>query len=251
METRESSSGFPTRPAHMPGGVRLWRIDLRAHSVGAEDLCTAAERSRADRFVFAADRTRFLAARGALRRLLGQYLGLQPNRVHLVVGPRGKPALAEAAGLHFNLSHCKDEALIAISFAGEVGVDIELMRPLPDALDLARRFFAPDEVAALECAEPSRSADEFLRCWTRKEACLKATGLGLALDTRSFSVGAGRSPRRVQLIAGDVRIGLSLQSVDFDGAVTVLAAVAVVGDRDFSLGFENAPFGRVPELSAQ
>lgn len=245
--SRESSPH--AGPAPERGTVDLWRADLKMHVDGAEDICSAEELQRASRFMFAKHRKRYMAARGALRRVLGRYLNSCPAQIRLAKGAEGKPELAESMGLRFNISHCDDEALIAISRNLEVGVDLELDRQLPDALSLARRFFATEEVAALESAEPARQVGAFFDCWTRKEACLKATGLGLTVDTRCFSVGIGSAARTVEIVTRDTSFNIALKGVEFDFGARAFAAVAVIGDARSRLELETALSARVQDLT--
>jgi 4'-phosphopantetheinyl transferase len=147
------------------------------------------ERRRAARFRFERDRRRFQAARGALRELLAGYLDERPERIRFVEGRHGKPELAEAgSALRFNVSHSGERALCALSLRRELGVDIEQLRELADAEALARRFFSAAESAELAALpEPQRLA-AFFRCWTRKEAYLKAVGAGLLQPLADFDV---------------------------------------------------------------
>jgi len=176
--------------------VDLVRIPLDQPPPVVDDLAkllAPGERERAYRFRFTRDRGRFIVARAALRQLLGASLGQPPSLVAFTYGPNGKPALADAgAGLCFNLSHSAELALCALAPGTELGVDVEAHRPLDDMDALAERFFAPAEVAWLQQQADRMAA--FFRLWTCKEAYVKALGLGLSLDTRSFAVdlAAGR-----------------------------------------------------------
>jgi len=141
------------------------------------------ERERAARFRFARDRNRFIAARGLLRAMLGRYLGIDPAELRFAYGPNGKPELAGSLahpGLQFNVAHSENLALFAFSRAGNVGVDLEWIRPLDDAEELAARFFSPGECALLRQHPEDRQIGAFFDFWTRKEAWLKATGEGIA-----------------------------------------------------------------------
>lgn len=189
---------------------RLWHVALSAPAGGAAPhdaslapaslaLLSSAERARAQRFVFARDRVRYVQAHAALRQLLAQALG-QADPAALVFGARadGKPWLPAAPRLRFNLSHSADTAVIALSDQAEVGVDVEHPHALPDALALAAAHATAAERAALATLPtPAQRAAAFLRLWTRKEACLKAVGSGLALAPHLLEVGlaVGAQPR--------------------------------------------------------
>jgi 4'-phosphopantetheinyl transferase len=169
--------------------AHLWRLDLNAPG-GEEtalDILNDEERARAARFHFERDRQRFIAGRGALRRILAAYLGRSPADLVFTVGPHGKPTV-ENLGLEFNLSHSGGWGLLAVTRDRRVGVDVERVRVDFAGEDIARRFFAPAEVEALAGSAPDQYATGFFRCWTRKEAYVKARGDGLSLALDRFEV---------------------------------------------------------------
>ncbi|MBL8861131.1 MAG: 4'-phosphopantetheinyl transferase superfamily protein [Planctomycetes bacterium] len=138
-------------------------------------------------------RTRFGAARAWLRTMLARASTTEPTAVRFERGPHGKPAWLDPRGvpvLQFNLSRSGPYAVLALASRAALGVDVEVLRELPDCDELEPLVLAPNErarVAALDVVERSR---EFLRCWTRKEAVSKGLGTGLALDPRAFEIGA-------------------------------------------------------------
>ena len=174
-------------------------------------LLSAAERERARRFAFGRDAGRFIVGRGRLRQLLGARLGVRPESVELVYGARGKPALANSGrnSLRFNLSHRDDLAVYALSWGCDVGIDVEAIRPLPDADAVAARFFSRPEHAAYRALDPRDRPLGFFQCWTRKEAFIKALGEGLSHPLDSFDVslapGAPAELLRVDPVRGDDR----------------------------------------------
>lgn len=182
----------PSLPVLAPDAVHVWRVGLDAMDPSEAGACLSPdEQARAARFVYPHHRRRFVAARAALRRVLGRYLALPPEALAFTYGPYGKPALAEglpAADLHFNLSHSEVVALLAVAQGRRVGVDVEQVRPDRALPALARRFFSPREVAAFEALPPAQWVEGFFNGWTRKEAYLKATGKGLTLGLHRFSV---------------------------------------------------------------
>lgn len=162
-----------------PGEVHAWTARVEdAEAAGVATHLGEDERARAARFQVAAPRRRYVAARGLLRRLLGQYLGAPAERIEIVSGRNGKPELP-GTPLHFSVSHSGDRVLLAFASDRAVGVDVEEIRPSADLLDVARRYFAAAEAEALGalCA-PERPA-AFFSLWTRKEACLKVDGEGV------------------------------------------------------------------------
>jgi 4'-phosphopantetheinyl transferase len=188
-----------------PGQIHTWFVSLDRSACGDWDwhaLLSPEERQRAARFRFDQDRDRFLAAHGILRRVLDSYL---PQPAELVYGANGKPALA-GGGLHFNLSHADDRALIAVSATVELGVDLERVRLESDASRIAELCFSPSERRALSLLPPSLQAEGFFKCWTRKEAFVKALGDGLFYPLTDFSVSLDESPdepARILEIGGD------------------------------------------------
>ncbi|MDB5731132.1 MAG: 4-phosphopantetheinyl transferase [Variovorax sp.] len=208
----------------------LWQIDLdEAPAPAALALLSPEEQARAQRFVFERDARRFIAAHVALRKILGKQAGMDGKPLHLVEGHFGKPAVAGLAGLHFNLSHSQGVGLIALSRTFEVGVDVEVLRPMPDALSLAQAHFTHAECAALAALPEAMRERAFFTCWTRKEACLKALGVGLQLSPASFEVGVAPVARMVNLATpeGMVRLALDSFSGLFDhGAQTMVFSLA-------------------------
>lgn len=191
------------------------------------------EQARAERFRFAVHRDRFVVARARLREILGALLGVAPGRLAFGYGARGKPSLARpfaAEDLRFNLSHADGLALYAIARRREVGVDVERVRPLPDAEDIAARFFSTQEQAALRSLAAPKREEAFFACWTRKEAYLKATGDGLArpLDAFDVSVLPGL-PARLERVEGDPLEAGRWWLAEVRPAAGYLGAVAVAG----------------------
>lgn len=170
--------------------IQLWCIPLHADAptlTRLSALLTPDEQQRADRFQFPDHRRRFIVGRGALRLLLAAYTGQAATDLRFAYGPKGKPALAGQT-LAFNLSHSGELALAAVTRTEPLGIDVERLRPLPDAADIAQRFFAADEAATLAAVAPERREAVFFRGWTRKEAYIKAVGDGLSLPLKSFAV---------------------------------------------------------------
>ena len=118
-----------------------------------------------------------------LRELLGRYLGILPGQVRFAYNAFGKPELSHEFGssLRFNLSHSADLALIGITTDTRIGVDLEYIRPQPEYFEIARSFFSATEVDELNGLPSPLQTEAFFNCWTRKEACLKAHGMGLAI----------------------------------------------------------------------
>jgi len=190
-----------TRPRLTPEAVRA-----------ASPLLSAAERRRASRFAFDCDRRRFVLARAQLRRLLAARLATRPEAVELVYGVHGKPALAPpfvTSDLRFNLSHSNDLVVYAFSRRCEIGIDVEAVRAMRDADDIAARFFSGWENRAYRSLHSRDKPLGFFHCWTRKEAFVKALGDGLSypLDRFDVSLAPGEPARlrRLERAPGDER----------------------------------------------
>lgn len=174
--------------------IQVWRINLAQDTAGEDRLkacLSAEERERTGRFHFAHDRRRFVIRRAALRHLLAAHLSVSPDAVRFLPGSHGKPGLlgqAGPAGLRFSCSHSADLGLVAMARGRELGVDLEQHRPLADAGDLTNAFFSPCEIAELKGVPPELKARSFFDCWSRKEAFVKAIGLGLSFPLHRFAV---------------------------------------------------------------
>ena len=189
------------------GTVHLWTVSLDA---GPDSVClllntlSGDERVRAARLRTTELRLRFIVAHGALRRILSQYVGMAPEQIRLEATALGKPSIV-GSPLTFNLSHSDGLAVCAVTAQGQVGVDVERVRPVTDATNIVRRYFAPNEVLKYESLPASERSAAFFSIWTRKEAFLKATGLGLQRGLDSFEVDitpAESSPRLVLTTPG-------------------------------------------------
>ena len=182
------SRRFPSRLELQSNDVHVVLLRLDQALPGARELLDEDERARADRFLFERHRHRFIRSHAWVRIVLGRCLDRAPESLRFTVGPYGKPRLVEAAiDLRFNLSHAGERALLAVTRGQEVGVDIEQERAIGTS-DLARRFFAPSECQALQAMGASEQIPAFFRCWTRKEAFIKAIGDGLACPLSGFEV---------------------------------------------------------------
>jgi 4'-phosphopantetheinyl transferase len=173
--------------------VHVWRASLElpdSRIAELERVLDVDEKQRARRFHFKKDQDRFIAARGLLRILLGRYLQCAPSEPRFALGRNGKPELASppVKSLQFNVSHSGSLALYAFSIEMPVGVDVEQVRPDVDAESIARKHFSSGEVQALLDLPAEQRIDAFFRCWTRKEAFIKARGDGILFGLKNFTV---------------------------------------------------------------
>lgn len=174
-----------------PAQVDLWWLDATGHGAGddpLEDVLTPAERSSVERAVSPELRHQRRFFRARQRQILSLYTGLEPRAHRFVEGPQGKPALADPAPLAYNLTHSGDCGLLAITGASAVGIDLESTTRAHPFDDLARRFFAPAEVAALQALGKAERRAAFFTTWVRKEAWVKALGTGLVTPLDQFIV---------------------------------------------------------------
>jgi 4'-phosphopantetheinyl transferase len=163
--------------------VHVWTVWLNIQSVAEKEqmeLLSSDERSRAVRFVRQIDRDRFVKAHSTVRTVLARYTGIAAAEVEFELSPHGRPALKSVPHLDFNLSHSGDLALIALRRGGRVGVDVEQTRPDIIESEVAERFFSRSELAQLGELRETEQVNAFYRCWTRKEAYLKALGCGIS-----------------------------------------------------------------------
>ena len=137
------------------------------------------ERERAETFLRAEDGRHWARSRLALRRVLSAYLGQEPRQIEISLEENGKPRLAEAVGLEFNLSHSGELALIVLSSPRPVGVDIEKVEPDRDLLPVAERALDAAAAERVRAAAPGERAAVFYEAWVRHEARLKCLGAGL------------------------------------------------------------------------
>jgi 4'-phosphopantetheinyl transferase len=176
--------------------VYVFRADLNvapAVLAGMVQVLSPDEHTRAGGFRFETHRRRFIAARALLRLILGSYLKQRPAELRFTYGWHGKPCLSPAndgGQIGFNISHSEESAVFAIAFGSEVGIDIECVRPLEDVEWLAQSVFSPAELDAYRHLTGPKKLEAFYRCWTRKEAFVKAVGDGLAypLDQLELSL---------------------------------------------------------------
>ena len=217
-----------------PGEVHVYRVGLEIDdsTLGRlADSLSDDEHSRARRFALPRLRRHFVAGRGILRALLGRYLEEVPSAVVLRYGPHGKPALAAnqvGVQLTFNLSHSAGLLLLAVARGGELGIDLERIRPQTRFLDIARRFFSPAETTALLALSEGLQREGFFRCWTRKEAFLKAHGGGLRVPLDSFEVSVDpRAGARLLGASWDPSAPLRWRLHDLEPGPGFVAALAV------------------------
>ena len=256
-------TGAPWRPSPVEVAVssdevHVWRASLDQPTWYVQRLTqilSADERLRAEQFHFEQDWRRFTVARGLLRRILSCYLDVKPSDLQFCYGPAGKPCLPRSemtdwGRVRFNLAHSRGLALYAITYDREVGIDLEHIRPMPDAEQIAARFFSSREVAAFRTTPPNKKLLAFFNCWTRKEAYLKANGDGLAQPLDQFEVSlAPGEPARLLRIHNDPQAASRWSIQELTPATGYAAAIAIE-NRSFSLTCYQQP-AEIPTFREQ
>lgn len=191
-----------------PDTVHVFRLTISADDPSSENdlvVLSVDERERAARYRFETDRSSFVRTRGALRGILGEFLGVRPAILLFDKETSGKPMLARTENvpdIRFNVSHCAGLSLIAVALGREVGIDAEsLSRPIEDRDAIAARFFSDSENSELAAYPEHERGAAFLRCWTRKEAVVKGLGTGFQLPLAEFSVSLDQDEPRLLEIA--------------------------------------------------
>ncbi|HEX4783495.1 MAG TPA: 4'-phosphopantetheinyl transferase superfamily protein [Candidatus Sulfotelmatobacter sp.] len=176
--------------------VHVWRVELAQVAPVEqrwEPILSADERTRAARFHFTKDRQRYTATRALLRMILGGYVNSDPKELVFRYSKNGKPWLncGPDGNVEFNVSHSGQVALLAFTQRRATGVDVEHIRENFDHEAIAGRFFSRQERQQLALLPPAERYRGFFRCWTRKEAYIKAEGTGLSLPLHQFDVSLG------------------------------------------------------------
>ena len=224
--------GFPDPPQLTDDIVHVISCRLDDATSRAVDILADGERQRAARFVSDADRRRYISAHAQLRMVLGRCLGRRAQSLRFARGTYGKPYVADGDNPHdvrFNMSHSGDRALIAVTLGREVGVDIEEEKGIGNPLAVAQHFFAPGERSVMAGLPEAARCAAFFRCWTRKEAVIKALGAGLSCSLDGFEVPLDEDapPRCRRLAVGGVDWQLASVPV---GTPYTAALAAPVGD---------------------
>lgn len=199
--------------------IQVWWADLdnpcRSHSE-LKELLSPDELERALRFKFPIDQQHFIAARGQLRVLLASYLSIEPAMVKFTYNTQGKPQLAgDSQPIEFNLAHSEGRALYAFALDVAVGIDLESQERDLEAEALAERFLSSAEYESLMALPIALRREAFLRAWTRKEAVIKALGLGLSFPLEEFTITLGPDePARLVSIKDDDAQAWSLISLE-------------------------------------
>ena len=211
-------------PIQLKVDLWLWPLQATLAERGAwHEILSDEERVRAARFVFPIHAERFTVAHGRMREVLGRVLDSDPASLQFALNAYGKPELTDF-DVHFSLSHSGDWAALAVA-AFPLGVDIEVIRPVER--ELPERFFSPAECQGLRVLPDPVWSPAFFRCWTRKEAVVKALGLGLSFPLEDFDVSfLEADPPRLRRLKGDAEAASAWHLHHFDVAAGCVGAIA-------------------------
>jgi 4'-phosphopantetheinyl transferase len=183
-------ASFKPAPELTDGQIHIWTISKRPLTSSdyiaflSKEEFTRASGMRSPQLF-----DRFVADHGALRLLLSAYLDMDPRKLPIAANSYGKPALnLPLCRLSFNMSHSGELTLIALCLDSAIGVDVEIIRPIAEWEEIASSHFSQHERESLQAEEPAERLNAFFRCWTRKEALIKAIGMGLSIPLDSFTV---------------------------------------------------------------
>jgi 4'-phosphopantetheinyl transferase len=222
------------QPTLTDNQVHVWRANLDLSTATIEKLATilsSDEITRANKFKFTKDRNSFIAARSILRQLLANYLQIKPEELEFEYSDRGKPRLSASMpnkSLQFNVSHSQQYALYGFIYNHAIGVDLEYLRSMSDAVKIAERFFSPREFQFISSCKEEQQHQVFFKFWTAKEAYLKATGTGLAgsIADVEISLDHTESPQLLA-IEGDKTATASWSMYSCIPEIDYLATIAI------------------------
>jgi 4'-phosphopantetheinyl transferase len=176
------------RPPLSIGEIHVWTARLADQHHATADLLrilSREERAQAAQFSFERDRMRFIQAHGVVRQILSNYCDADAATLTFARNHHGKPYLiprANGPNLQFSVSHSSDCCMLAVRLDHPIGIDVEKVRDLPRAIDIAQRFFTPAETRALAALQGTLRRDAFFALWTHKEATVKGLGISLAAN---------------------------------------------------------------------
>jgi len=224
-------------PPLADGDIHVWLVELEGEPEEASRAYLSdKELERAARFKFDRHRDEFIKCRGALRSLLGGYLGRNPADIELANGPKGKPHLSgqHAGSLHFNVSHSGEYALIGFS-GSEIGVDIELQDPQFIERGTLEICLSPGESKAYDMLSSDDQVSTFFDTWTAKEAYLKLDGEGLAIEPNLIDLNfSGRDLTQVSIAGREVYFTRTPDVQGYSAAVAQFSPHSIILFHTFS-----------------
>ena len=230
-EESDLSRGVSGESLDVSNSVHIWRICLDRDEASIQKLqalLSEGERDRSLKYRFEVDRNRFIVRRGMLRRILAGYLRNEPQSVQFRTETFGKPCLAESLrSVEFTATHSQEMALIAVTQAGAIGIDLECVRPLTDLEMMIDSCLSPSERVTLETFPAISRLEYFYRYWTCKEAYLKAIGVGLDRPLTSVEVlmndSSSEHPVTLRVVGEECPDFVVRTFVPFEGYVAAMA----------------------------
>ncbi len=175
--------------------VHIWNFELNdisnENKQALKGLLSKDELERASKFHFDIDRERFICGSGILRLFISLYTNIAPVEIFYEHNNFGKPELLRRQNkskLYFNMSHSQNLLCIGYQRNNQIGVDIEVIKPIKDYLDVANKFFSNSEIVQLNSFPEEKALEAFYTCWTGKEALIKLSGEGLSYPLKEFDV---------------------------------------------------------------
>ena len=239
---------FASTPALSATDIHIWGllVDLpQDRIVQLAQRLSGEEIKKSTCYRFERDRKRYIARQAFLRIILGYYLDCETRHINFSYGPYGKPRVQDdisSTGIHFNLSHSNGLALFAVTRDVEIGIDLEMIKPLSDLEGIVTNFFSPSEIAEFYKVTANERLFAFYNCWTRKEAFIKAIGKGLTYDLSEFDVSlAPDKPARILSISGNTEQAACWSLAELNPASDFVAAIAYKGQerKMVCLGWAN------------
>lgn len=222
-------------PHALSAHVQLWRVDLDAYpDVGVPGVLSLDEIARAERLAFDHDRKRYRAAHRALRAVLATAASSMAGSLIIEADELGKPRVCNAGTLEFSLSHSANECLIGVAAGVPVGVDIEVPHAVANTGALVGIHFTATEQAEWARTPAHAREHTFLTCWVRKEACLKALGIGLSARPSDIEVGCSDETRVAVMSLGTRRCHMQVCSLPLHDRTVGAAAIATPQDAMFA-----------------
>jgi 4'-phosphopantetheinyl transferase len=221
------------RPPLSIDEVHVWTARLADQRHATTDLLrilSREERAQAAQFSFECDRMRFIQAHGIARQILSNYCNADAAALTFARNHHGKPYLipqSNGPNLQFSVSHSGNCCMLAVRFDHPIGIDVEKVRDLPQAIDVVQSYFTPAESRDLTALRGTARRDAFFALWTHKEATVK--GLGISLAAHLGRIEFGLDPiGGPQLVAwdGDPSVAQKWSFVRLDPAPGYVAAIA-------------------------
>lgn len=226
------------KPSFNNNEIHVWRIvldrqpDRVAHY---ETLISEKEREKAAHAKVPGIKEDRIIAAGALREVLSHYLKIDPQKIEYSYGEQGKPYI-HGSDVYFNISHTQGLLLIAVTTIGQVGIDVECVNRTADLREITQRYFTKNESAALFSLNEADFQKAFCRCWTQKEAFVKASGVGLLRALNSFEVSVGENEPKLLSIEGDTLRAKEWSLLEIDIGEAYIATVAIrAQQKNFSI----------------